>query len=121
VHPIIPATVDFKPWNKGKWISAYIELPEPHSVSDIDVSTVKLNDTISAPLKPSGIGDYDNDGIPDLMVKFDTAEILVWLAMMGCPVRGGYYHVTLTITGKLTDGKFFKGSKPYISIFLKSK
>jgi len=120
VHPIIHATVDFKAWNKGKWIPAYIELPEPFSASGIDVSTVKLNDTIAIG-KPTGIGDYDSDGIPDLMVKFDSAEVRDWLATLDCPVRGGYYHITLTITGKLTDGKRFGGSKPYVSIFAKSK
>jgi len=118
--PTIPAIVDFKAWNKGKWLPAYIELPESHSVEDIDVSTVKLNDTLSIG-KPTGIGDYDSDGTADLMVKFDSGELRDWLASLGCPVRGGYYHVTLTITGKLADGTPFTGSKPYISIFAKSK
>ena len=119
VHPIIQATVDFKPWNKGKWIPAYIELPDPYSVADIDVSTIKLNDTISVG-RPSLTGDNVRNGISDLMVKFASAEVRDWLASMDCPVRGGYYHITLTITGKLTDGKLIKGSKPYISIFAKS-
>lgn len=36
-----------------------------------------LNDTIPVdPHSPTKIGDYDHDGIPDLMVKFNEAEVM---------------------------------------------
>jgi PKD repeat protein len=80
VPSIIPATVDIKPEtlnlsSKGKWITAYIELPGEYDVSKIDISTVKLNDIVFAESSPIGIGDYDSDGIPDLMAKFDRSTV----------------------------------------------
>ena len=47
---IDPDTLNVK--SKGKWITAYIELPEGYDVNDIDINTVKLqyNDsTVEAP------------------------------------------------------------------------
>jgi 5'-nucleotidase / UDP-sugar diphosphatase len=69
-----PDSINLK--SNGKSITAYIELPAPYSsaVGQIDVASVslKIHDvSIPALPKPTGIGDYDKDGIPDLMVKFD--------------------------------------------------
>jgi hypothetical protein len=103
--PAIPATLDINPdtlnlKSKGKWITAYIELPEGYNVNDIDISTVKLNNKIEAELHPTEIGDYDTDGIPDLMVKFDRQELIATLSVG---------EATLTITGKVNE-TLFEGS-----------
>jgi hypothetical protein len=56
-----------------------------------------LNNLVSVLLEPTEIGDYDNDGIPDLMVKFDRSEVQAILT----PEE----EVTLTLVGKLAhDG-----------------
>ena len=86
--------------SKGKWITAYIELPESYNVRDIDASTVKLNGLVSAELHPTEIGDYDGDNIPDLMVKFDRTSIIGSLNIG---------EATLTITGEV-NGIPFEGS-----------
>jgi hypothetical protein len=70
---IDPDTLNLK--SKGGYITAYIELPRPFSVRDIDITTVKLNDIVPAESKPVEIGDYDSDGIQDLMVKFDRRAV----------------------------------------------
>ncbi len=107
--PSIVATVDIAPdtlnlKSKGKWITAYIELPEDYDVNDIDISSILLNDTIPVdPSAPTSIGDYDSDGIPDLMVKLDRAAVISYINIQ-------LWHVTLTITGELTDGTPFEGS-----------
>ena len=98
----IPATIDIDPdtlnlKSNGQWITAYIELPEDCDVSDIDISTVKLNDEIPAELHPTEIGDYDTDGITDLMVKFNRPDLVAIL---------GVGEATLTITGKVNDVPF---------------
>jgi hypothetical protein len=107
VYPVesVLATIDVDPdtlnlKSRGQWITAYIELPEGYDVSDIDVSTVMLNTEIQAEIHPTEIGDYDTDGIPDLMVKFDRAEVMALLSVG---------EATLTITGEV-DGTPFEGS-----------
>jgi len=118
--PAITATVNIKPntlnlKSKGKWITCYIELSEGYDVSDIDVSTVMLNDTIPISLLdvpapepvPTEIGDYDSDGVPDLMVKFNRAALTSHIYHVSGITYG---NVALTITGQLADGTMFEGS-----------
>ena len=95
---IDPDTLNLR--SEGQWITAYIELPEGYDAGDIDISTVVLNGEIPAELHPTEIGDYDTDGIIDLMVKFDRASIIELLDTG---------EVTLTITGEV-DGTPFEGN-----------
>jgi hypothetical protein len=117
---LIQATIDIDPdtlnlKSKGRWITCYIELPEGYNVSEIDVSTILLNDTIPAEAHPTGIGDEDEDGIPDLMVKFDRASVIDLIKDnidWSSPEKTEplTYKITLTVTGALYDGTLFKGS-----------
>lgn len=106
---VVPATVDFFPDTLnvyslfGRWIKVYIELPGGYDVNGIDITTVKLNDEVQAELHPTDIGDYDKDGEPDLMVKFDRTDVVRSIFRRAC-------GNTLTITGTLI-GKSFQGSK----------
>ena len=108
VIPIIPATVDFDPdtlnlKSKGKWVTVYIELPVGHgyNVSMINITSVSLNGQILAETRPIEIGDYDGDGIPDLMVKFDRIAVRSILEVGE--------EVEITISGALIDGRLFEG------------
>jgi len=108
VIPIIPATVDFDPdtlnvKNKGKWVTVYIELPVGHgyNVSVINLTSVMLNGQVQVEAKPIDIGDYDGDGIPDLMVKFSRVTVQAILQFGD--------QVEITISGKLIDGRLFEG------------
>jgi hypothetical protein len=118
---VIPATTDIDPdtlnlQSKGKWITAYIELPEGSDVSDINVSTVMLNDTVPAELCPTAVGDYDGDGIPDLKVKFNRAEVISYI-LDNVDITERFTTITLAITGKLNDGILFQGSGTIRIIF----
>jgi parallel beta-helix repeat protein len=117
--PAITAAVDIDPdtlnlRSQRQWITCYIELPESYNLSDIDISTVMLNDTIPVSLLdvpapepvPTEIGDYDSDGIPDLMVKFNRTKVIEFLLSKGIM----YGNVTLTVTGELFDGTPFEGT-----------
>ena len=102
----IPATIDFDPdtlnlKGKGQFVTAYIELPPGHDVSQIDISSISLNATVPALTKPTKVGDYDRDGIPDLMVKFDRATVQALLTSGS--------QVEITITGEVA-GIVFEGS-----------
>ena len=110
-NPIIQATVDINPNtlnlnSKGKWITAYIELPEGYDVADINIDTVLLDDTVPAEPAPAKIGDYDADGIGDLMVKFDRQEVIEELEWDW----GTTYSDEITITLNLDDGTTAEGS-----------
>jgi len=107
---IEPDTLNLK--SKGKWITAHIELPEGQDVADIDVSTLLLNDSVQAEGKPNSIGDYDDDGILDLMVKFNRDAI-------GSLLEVGD-EAEITISGELNDGPQFEG-KDTIKVINKGK
>jgi hypothetical protein len=75
------ATIDIDPdvlnvYSLGLWITCYIELPDGYDPTDIDVSTLVLNGTVPAEMEPICVGDYDMDGIPDLMVKFSRSAVI---------------------------------------------
>ena len=105
--PVIPAsiTIDPKVLNKksqGNWVTAYIELPEAYSPGNIDVTSIMLEDSIRAELKPTAIGDFDQDSRADLMVKFDRKALI---ALLG----GRTGELTFKISGRIL-GQPFTGS-----------
>jgi len=97
---IDPDTLNLK--SKGKWIPCYIELTGSYDVGDIDISTIMLNEQVPAESSPADIGDYDDDGVPDLMVKFDRSAIQEILEVAN--------EVEIKVTGDLTDGTPFEGT-----------
>jgi hypothetical protein len=106
--PVVQAGLDLNPdtfnlKSKGKWITAYIELPDDYDVADIDVGTVTLESTIAAADHPTKVGDYDDDGTTDLMVKFDRQALIEYL-------DGTIGEVTLTVSGELSDSTPFEGN-----------
>jgi len=113
--PPVEATVDIDPdalnlRSQGMWITAYIELPEGYNVSDINVSSIMLNGTIPAESRPVSIGDYDNDTIPDLMIKFSRSQVISFILPNAGITEGKFGNAILTVTGKLNDGTPFEGS-----------
>ncbi len=104
---IARATIDFDPdtlnlKSKGKWVTAYIELPNAYDVDEIDISTVRLNDTVLALAHPTQVGDYDSDGVADLMVKFDRSDVQSILEPGD--------EVEVTVSGQLINGTPFEGT-----------
>lgn len=113
---VIPAMIDIDPdtlnlKSKDKWITAYIELPEGYNVYEIDIASAMLNGIVPAEKDPkydfvsdpeSRIGDYDNDGILDCMLKFDMSAVKEILEVGD--------EVEITVIGELYDGTPFEGS-----------
>ena len=87
--------------SRGKWINTFIELPENYDVNEVDVNTVKLNDQIPADPNRYIIGDFDEDGIGELLVRFDRAAVVEFLQTAGLS--------EMIITGELKDGTLFEG------------
>lgn len=86
--------------SKGNYVTAYIELPPLYKVNDIDVSTVKMNEQIPALSTPIAIGDYNKNGVADLMVKFGRDEVQK-IVTIG--------KNELIVSGNLSDGTMFAG------------
>lgn len=119
--PLIPATIDIDPdtlnlKSQGEWVTAYIELPGSCDVNEIDVSTVKLitpfGEEVSVDSSaPATVGDYDSNGIPDLMVKFDRATVVEYSGTVDTVDDGTGIDedVEFTIKGELTGGTPFEG------------
>lgn len=107
---VIEASVDVKPntlntKSKGKWMTAYIQLPDEYNIDEVDISTIRLevlSGTFPAESWPTGIGDHNNDGVPDLTVKFKRADICSLLS----GVNG---NVTFYVSGQLSGGNSFIG------------
>jgi predicted GH43/DUF377 family glycosyl hydrolase len=101
---IDPNTLNLK--SRGKWVTAYIELPAGHDVVDINIESIKLGGTIPTNPEKNEIGDYDNDGMLDLMVKFDRAAVIDYIKYILGITKG---KATLEVTGEIT-GNSFRGS-----------
>jgi hypothetical protein len=112
---VIPATVDVKPDTLNKasqsdenTVTAYIEIPG-YDVNAIDVSTVILgtnNGNVPAQLSPTVVDDFDSDGIPDIMVKFDR-QAVIGIVDIG--------NVEVTVSGEI-GGDEFNGSDKMVVI-----
>lgn len=105
----LKGNVDFDPNtlnldSKGKWVTVYVELPvdSDNTAADIDVTTVLLNGLIPADTSTFTVGDYDGDGIVDLMVKFDRNSVQSLLNPAD--------SVDITISGNFNNGSHFEGT-----------
>lgn len=114
--PVIRARIDIKPdvlrlTCPMDLIACYIELPEGYRPSSIDVSSIRLNRTFT-PLRQFAIGDFDNDGIPDLRIVFERAPIIRYImrsAAITQITEQRSVTAILSMTGYLNDGTAFRG------------
>jgi hypothetical protein len=116
----VEATVWFDPecLTFLKRVRCFIELETGYDVNDIDrnsVAIVAINgeeiDPIYAYRWLSYVGDHNDNGIPDLMVRFNRWD--VWMALMDADATG---PTELTVTGLLDDDSEFEG-KGTITVF----
>ena len=93
-----PDTLNLK--GEGKFLTAYIELPQGFDASDINVGRTFLEGLLE--VQHSDV----QDGV--LMVKFDRQDVIAYIEV----VLGIFppEDVTLTVMGELTDETRFEGS-----------
>jgi len=99
VNPPLPTTVSIYPStlnlrSGSKWIAAHVELPEDYDVGNIDVSTILLDDVVTA--------ESSRVGRKKLTVRFDRSKVVALLPPTG--------EAELTVSGTLLDGTPFEGS-----------
>ena len=116
-EPAIEALVDINPDSinknsKGQWVTVYITLPAGYDVAKIDANTIAITSLAGASCQPDyhqavdlsfipQVGDRDEDGIPDLTVKFNRQELIANLCLD---------DVAVTVEGQLISGQKFKGT-----------
>jgi len=109
----IQATLDIHPKllnlrSKGRWITGYIKLPDNYTSADIDLSTIKLNNSITADPKQHDMKNHHNRKAAAIIVKFNRAEVInLILKTLGTE---HIWTVKLTVTGKLRDGNSFEAT-----------
>ena len=103
-----PDTLNLK--SSGRYITAYITLPEGFTASEIDQATIRITqinediifdfgiDTTFTPV----VGDRDEDGIPDMTVKFNRQELIELPLLPG--------DRSITVGFELNNGTRFEGS-----------
>ena len=113
---IDPDSLLLKEEGYGKWITAYIGLPEGYDVNNINVSSVTL-EVMGGHVSVSMHDIQENK----LMVKFDRTMVINWLwSMIEHMSPHVKEEVTLEVTGKLDDGLTFRGSDTIRVFFTES-
>jgi hypothetical protein len=107
----VEATVDIYPkvlnlGFAGTWtVAAYIEIPG-YNLSDIDVTSIKLNKTVGVDLGVAPVfDDYDGDTVDDMRVQFNRTKVSDWIK--GEHIFNG--TVMLNLTGAFMNGTEFAG------------
>lgn len=114
----IEASVEFRPAqintnSGGGYLMAVIELAgeDPAILDALSMRITAINgqdlgDQALAPSGPSGLGDVDVDGIPDLQVSFDRPTVIALLVSTGV----GEGEVALMVIGSTSAGLEVQGS-----------
>ena len=89
---IDPDTLNLK--SKGRWITAYLTLPSGYDIEDVQINTVRFQDTIEA--EWGEIQDEDT-----IMIKFSRDEVQALLSPG---------EVIIAITGELVNGTVFRAT-----------
>jgi hypothetical protein len=109
VPDFVPATVEYGPEvinlkSRGKWVTAYIELPDGFDPANIDPASLAITAVngvsippVSANAKWFEIGDFDNDQVPDVSVKFSRQDLAEHLEVGDM--------TAIQLEGTLTDGQ----------------
>jgi parallel beta-helix repeat protein len=103
----VQADVDIAPdsissENKEGWVTVYIALPAGIPGDEIDPSTVLLNNTLSPEKGRLSLDDHNDDGIPDMTMRFRREKV--------SRVLGRNDESELLISGRLKNGLSFEGT-----------
>jgi hypothetical protein len=91
---VSPSTLNLG--RRGQWVTAYLELPPAYDLAGVALSTLRLNRASPADPSTHTLGDVDQDGIPDLTLKFDLDRLR--------PTLDEGNPVTVVLTGELEGG-----------------
>jgi hypothetical protein len=97
-------TFDFVPrtlnlMSRGQVVTGFLEPQPPLTLADLDISSLVLGGSVS-PEEPINPGDHDDDGIPDLMMKFPRSAVISTIGSPGASTE-------VTVAGHI-DGQHFE-------------
>lgn len=69
---VTPRTLNLQ--SNGRYVTASIELPSGTLPEDVDLATLRLNDTLEPVAGMETVEDADGDGLLELVVKFDRRD-----------------------------------------------
>jgi hypothetical protein len=103
-----PKTLNLK--SHGRWITAVIVLPCEFTADDVDLSSIMLNGTIPAYVKHRCRCNCKDWHV--LIVRFDRQAVirLIKEYLAGTDCRAKRTEISLTVTGRFTDGTPFQGT-----------
>jgi hypothetical protein len=103
-----PKTLNLK--SCGRWITAIIVLPCEFTADDVDLSSIMLNGTIPAITKHRCTCHCRNKHV--IVVKFDRQAVIELIkgSLAGTSCKAKCMKVSLTVTGRFTDGTPFQGT-----------
>jgi hypothetical protein len=106
---VITATMNIYPQalnlaSEGKWITVSIGLPKGYGVTDINLSSLLMNNTVLV-AQPVIVGFMVFDGTSGLMIEFNRTSLVEYLASKNIT----YANVTLVLTGELNNGTLLVG------------
>jgi hypothetical protein len=107
-----PASLEIRPDSfevrgTGVPVTAFVELPAPLAVEDVDVRSIRLCRGVDpcrdgpATVGRAKVGDADGDGVRDLKVTFDRAAVAGLIGGAPAPAE-----VTLALSGLVGPGHF---------------
>ncbi len=102
---IEPDTLDLSQEVRDEFVTAYIELPEGYEPEDIEAEKVRLDNEVRAQEKSFEIVDRNQNGVSELAVRFDRAELVEYII----DKELGDGLISFTLTG-VVDGRKFAGT-----------
>jgi nitrous oxidase accessory protein NosD len=88
--------------DKEGWVTVHIALPAGIPGDEIDPATVLLNNSLSPEKGGFSVSDYNDDGIPDMTVRFNKQKV--------SRILNPGENIELTISGRLKNGLPFEGA-----------
>lgn len=89
--------------SKGRVITTFVDLPTSFNPADIDIASLLLEGAIPLAVPPTPkLGGGDEDGTPDLMVKFSRQLLIALL----CETDRDQGTVELRVTGDIAGDSF---------------
>jgi hypothetical protein len=116
-----PNTLNLK--SNGNYITAFIELPSSHDINEVEISSITLQVagcSYSVDLSAAiNIGDYNGNGISDLIIKFQRQPVVNNLKILDYSTFSGKsIEMNFVVSGSLADGTSF-GCSDTLSILKK--